>query len=192
VEAGPSAAAAVTIAVAGTPPSADQASLSATGVPRRAWRVKKAAKKKSTLYVFFRSLEGPTRAHLDKNVVDVTRATSVVQLQLEPGTAAAPASAAAAPEPPVPEGPVPAEVDSEADAALPDLPPLELRQEGAGPSGGEQVETPDAAHTDGIGMRLPAHDWLPGSGRNVLTTSYACRCPAAAARGCRRSLGESP
>jgi hypothetical protein len=49
VETGPSAAAAVTIAVAGTPPSADQASPSATGIPRRAWRVKKAAKKKSKL-----------------------------------------------------------------------------------------------------------------------------------------------
>jgi hypothetical protein len=49
VETGPSAATAVTIAVAGTPPSADQASPSAMGIPRRAWRVKKAAKNKSTL-----------------------------------------------------------------------------------------------------------------------------------------------
>jgi hypothetical protein len=95
-------------------------------------------------------------------------------------------------QPPAPERPVPAEVAPEADAALPDLPPPEPRQEGAGPSGGAQVETPDAAHTDGTGMRLPARDWLPGFGRNVLTTSYACRCLAAAARGCRRVLGEPP
>jgi hypothetical protein len=115
-----------------------------------------------------------------------------VKLQIELGTAAAPASAAAAPEPPVPEGPVPAEVAPEADAALPDLPPPEPWQEGAGPSGGEQVEVPDAAHTDGTGMRLPARNWLSGSGRDVLTTLCARRCPAAAARGCRRALGESP
>jgi hypothetical protein len=115
-----------------------------------------------------------------------------VKLQIEPGTAAAPTSAAAAPEPPAPEGPVPAEVAPEADAALPDLPPREPRQEEAGPSGGEQVEAPDAAHTDGTGMRLPAHDWLPGSGGSVLTISYACRCPATAAWGCRRGLEESP
>jgi hypothetical protein len=115
-----------------------------------------------------------------------------VKLQLEPGTAAAPTSAAAAPEPWAPEGPVPAEVAPEADAALPDLPPPEPRLEEAGPGGGEQVEAPDAAHTDGTGMSLPARDWLPGSGRNVFTISYACRCPATAARGCRRGLEESP
>jgi hypothetical protein len=115
-----------------------------------------------------------------------------VKLQLEPGTAAAPASAAAAPEPPASEGPVPAEVVPEADAALPNLLPPEPRLEEAGPGGGEQVKAPDAAHTDGTGMRLPARDWLPGSGRNVFTISYACRCPAAAARGCRRALEESP
>jgi hypothetical protein len=115
-----------------------------------------------------------------------------VKLQIEPGTAAAPASAAAAPEPQAPEGPVPAEVAPEADAALPDLPPPEPRQEEARPGGGEQVEAPNAAHTDGTGMRLLARDWLPGSGRNVLTISYACRCLAAAARGCRRALEESP
>jgi hypothetical protein len=115
-----------------------------------------------------------------------------VKLQIEPGTAAAPASAAAAPEPPAPEGPVPAEVAPEAGAALPDLPPPEPRQEEAGPSGGEQVEVPDSTHTDGTGMRLPARNWLLGPGRNVLTASCACRCPAAATRGCRRDLEESP
>jgi hypothetical protein len=87
---------------------------------------------------------------------------------------------------------VPAEVAPEANAALPDLPPPEPRQEGAGPGGEEQVVAPGAAPTDGTGMRLPARDWLPGSGHNVLTTSYACRCPAAAVWGCRRALGESP
>jgi hypothetical protein len=39
--------------------------------------------------------------------------------------------------------------------------------------------TPDAAPTDGTGTRLPARDWLPRSGHNVLTTLYTCRCPAA-------------
>jgi hypothetical protein len=82
-------------------------------------------------------------------------AVSAVKLQIEPGTAAAPASAVAAPEPPAPEGPVPAEVAPEADAALPDLPPPEPRLEETEPSGGEQVEAPDAAHTDGTGMHLP-------------------------------------
>jgi hypothetical protein len=115
-----------------------------------------------------------------------------VQLQLEPGTAAAPASTAAAPEAPAPERTIAAEVTPEADAALPDLPPPEPRQEGAGPSGGEQVEASDAARTDGTGMRLPARDWLPGSGSNVLTTSYACRCSAAAVRRSCRALRESP
>jgi hypothetical protein len=87
---------------------------------------------------------------------------------------------------------VPAEGAPEADVALPDLPPPEPRQEGAGPSGGEQVENPDAAHTDGTGTRLPARDWLPRSRHNVLITLYACRCPAAAVGGYRRALGESP
>jgi hypothetical protein len=49
VETGPSAIAAVTIAVAGTTHPADQALPPATGTPRRALRVKKSAKKKSTL-----------------------------------------------------------------------------------------------------------------------------------------------
>jgi hypothetical protein len=87
---------------------------------------------------------------------------------------------------------VPAEVAPEVDAALPDLPPPEPRLEEAEPSGGEQVEAPDAAHTDGTSMHLPARVWLPGSGHNVSTVLYACRCPAAAARGCRRALEESP
>jgi hypothetical protein len=49
MEMGPSAVAAVTITVAGTTQSAVQASPLATEAPRRALRVKKAAKKKSTL-----------------------------------------------------------------------------------------------------------------------------------------------
>jgi hypothetical protein len=81
-----------------------------------------------------------------------------VQLQLEPGKAAAPAPAVAAPEPSAPGGPVPAEVAPEADAALPDLPPPEPRQEGAGPGGEEQVVAPGAAPTDGTGTQLPARD----------------------------------
>jgi hypothetical protein len=84
------------------------------------------------------------------------------------------------------------EVAPEADAAFPDLPPPEPRQEGAGPGGEEQVVAPGAAPTDGTGTRLPARDWLPRSRHNVLTTLYACRCPAAAVRGYRRALGDSP
>jgi hypothetical protein len=52
---------------------------------------------------------------------------------------------------------VPAELAPEIDAALPDLPPPEPRPEGAGPGGGEQVVTPDAAPTDGTGTRLPCN-----------------------------------
>jgi hypothetical protein len=94
---------------------------------------------------------------------------------MDPGTATAtpepstradssgaePAPTAAASEPSAPGGPVPTEVAPEADAALPDLPPPEPRQEGAGPGGGEQVVTPDAAPTDGTVTRLSARDWLP-------------------------------
>jgi hypothetical protein len=58
----------------------------------------------------------------------------------------------------------------EADATLPDLSPPELQQDKAEASGGEQVEAPDAAPTDGAGKRLIAHGWLPGSRRNMLTT----------------------
>jgi hypothetical protein len=133
-----------------------------------------------------------------------------------------PASAAAAPEPSAPGGPVPAEVTPEADAGLPDLPPPESRQEGAGPGGDEQVVAPEAdaglpdlpppesrqegagpsgeeqvvapgaAPTGSTGTRLPARGLMPGSEHNVVTTSYACRCPAAAVRRSRRALGESP
>jgi hypothetical protein len=49
VETGLSATAAVTIAVVGAAQSADQTPPPATGTPRRALRVKKATKKKSTL-----------------------------------------------------------------------------------------------------------------------------------------------
>jgi hypothetical protein len=45
----PSAAAAVTVAVAGTVPQAGETPPPAMGTPRRALRVKKAVKKKSTL-----------------------------------------------------------------------------------------------------------------------------------------------
>jgi hypothetical protein len=52
---------------------------------------------------------------------------------------------------------VPTEVVPEVDAALPDLPSPELRQDGAEPVGGEQVGTPDAAPTDGtVRAYLPA------------------------------------
>jgi hypothetical protein len=87
---------------------------------------------------------------------------------------------------------VPTEVVPEADVALPDLPPPELRQDGAEPGGGEQVGTPDAAPTDGTGTRLSARDWLPRSGHNVLTSLYTCRCPATTAWRYHRVLGESP
>jgi hypothetical protein len=118
------------------------------------------------------ALEDIALAHLDNNVFDVIRAASAVQLQLESSTRADPSGAeptptAAAPEPSAPGGPVPTEVAPEADAALPDLPPPEPRQEGAGPGGGEQVVNPESAHTDGTGTRLPARDWLLRSGHNV-------------------------
>jgi hypothetical protein len=87
---------------------------------------------------------------------------------------------------------VPTEVVPEADAALPDLPPPEFRQDGAEPGGGEQVGTPDAAPTDGTGMRLSARDWLPRSGHNVLTSLYTCRCPATTAGRYCWVLGEFP
>jgi hypothetical protein len=108
----------------------------------------------------------------------------VVQLQLDPDTAAAapesstrtepsgaePAPAAAASEPSTPGEPVPTELAPEADATLPDLPPPELRQDEAEAGGGEQVKAPDAAPTDGTGKRLSARGWLPRSWRNILTT----------------------
>jgi hypothetical protein len=108
----------------------------------------------------------------------------VVQLQLDPNAATAapesstrtepsgaePAPAAAASEPSAPGEPVPTELAPEADATLPNLPPPELRRDEAEAGGGEQVEVPDAAPTDGTGKRLSAHGWLLRSGRNILTT----------------------
>jgi hypothetical protein len=107
-----------------------------------------------------------------------------VQLQLDPGTATAapepsiwadpssaePAPAAAASEPSAPEEPAPPELAPEADATLLDLPPPELRHDEAETGGGEQVEAPDAAPTDGTGKRLSARGLLSGSGHSVLTT----------------------
>jgi hypothetical protein len=107
-----------------------------------------------------------------------------VQLQLDPGTAtAAPepstradpsgaesAPAATASEPLAPEEPAPPELAPEADEMLLDLPPPELRHDEAETDGGEQVEAPDAAPTDGAGKRLSARGLLPGSGHSVLTT----------------------
>jgi hypothetical protein len=130
----------------------------------------------------------------------------VVQLQLDPGAATAapepstrtepsgadPTPAAAASEPSAPVEPVPAELAPEADAMLPDLTPLELQQDKTEAGGGEQVEAPDAAPTDGTGKRLSARGWLPRSGRNILTTLRTCRCPATTARRYRRVLEESP
>jgi hypothetical protein len=108
----------------------------------------------------------------------------VVQLQLDLNAATAapesstrtepsgaePAPAAVASEPSVPGEPVPTELAPEVDATLPDLPPPELRRDEAEAGGGEQVEVPDAAPTDGIGKRLSARGWLPRSGRDILTT----------------------
>jgi hypothetical protein len=79
----------------------------------------------------------------------------------EPATRADPAGAepgpaAAASEPSAPGEPVPTELAPEADATLPDLPPPELRQDEAEAGGGEQVEAPGAAPTDGTGKRLSA------------------------------------
>jgi hypothetical protein len=51
---------------------------------------------------------------------------------------------------------MPAEPAPEADAMLPDLPPSEFQQVETGAGGGEQVEAPDAAPTDGTGEHLTA------------------------------------
>jgi hypothetical protein len=80
-------------------------------------------------------------ASLCNDDFDFIRAASAVQLQLDPGTATAapepstradpsgmkPVPAAAAFEPSAPREPVPAELASETDTTLPDLPPPELR-----------------------------------------------------------------
>jgi hypothetical protein len=62
-----------------------------------------------------------------------------------------------APEPSAPEGSTPAESAPGADATLPDLPPLELRQVEAGAGGDEQIGVPIAAPTDGAGEHLTTH-----------------------------------
>jgi hypothetical protein len=152
------------------------------------------------------ALENLALASLYNDDFDVIRAESAVQLQLDPGTTTAapelstradpssaePAPAAAASEPSAPGEPVPSELAPEVDATLPDLPPLELRRDEAKTGGGEQVETPDAAPTDGTGTRVSVGDRLPRSGHHILTTLCTCRCPATAARRCRRVLEESP
>jgi hypothetical protein len=121
---------------------------------------------------------------LYNNDFDVIRAASAVQLQLDPGTATAapepltradpsgaePAPAAAASEPSTPGEPTPPELAPEADATLLDLPPPELWHDEAETGGGEQVEAPDAAPTDGTGKRLPARGLLLRPGHSVLTT----------------------
>jgi hypothetical protein len=150
------------------------------------------------------ALENLALASLYNNDFDVIRAVSAVQLQLdlgmttaapEPSTradpsSAEPAPAAAASKPSVPGEPVPTELAPKADATLPDLPPLERDETETG--GGGQVETPDAAPTDGAGTRVSVGDRLPRSGHSILTTLWTCRCPATAARRCRRILEESP
>jgi hypothetical protein len=65
--------------------------------------------------------------------------------------------AATAPEPSAPVGPTPAGPAPEADATLPDLPPLELQEGEAGAGGKEQVKAPVAAPTDGAGKHLTTH-----------------------------------
>jgi hypothetical protein len=67
-----------------------------------------------------------------------------------------PVAAAPAPQPSALEGSTPAELAPEADATLLDLPPPELQQVKTGAGGGEQVEAPDAAPTDGIGTQSTA------------------------------------
>jgi hypothetical protein len=59
---------------------------------------------------------------------------------------------------------VPAELASETDTTLPDLPPPELRRDEAETGCGGHVEAPDAAPTDGAGTRVSVGDQLPGSG----------------------------
>jgi hypothetical protein len=103
--------------------------------------------------------------------LDFIRAASAMNLQLKPAsttpapgsstreeyTSAGPVMAAPAPEPSAPEGSTPTEPAPEADATLPDLPPLELQQVKAGAGGEKQVEAPDAAPTDGTDKHLTAH-----------------------------------
>jgi hypothetical protein len=124
------------------------------------------------------ALEGLVLASLCNDDFDFIRAASAVQLQLDPGTATAapepstradpsgtkPVPAAAAFEPSAPREPVPAELASETDTTLPDLPPPELRRDEAETGGGGQVEAPDAAPTDDAGTRVSVSDQLPGSG----------------------------
>jgi hypothetical protein len=102
---------------------------------------------------------------------DFIRAASAADLQLklalttpapgssaqEESTSAGPIMAVPAPKPSAPEGPTPAEPAPEMDAMLPDLPPPELQEGGAGASGEEQVEAPIAAPTDGAGEHLTTH-----------------------------------
>jgi hypothetical protein len=92
-----------------------------------------------------------------------------------------PAAAAPAPEPSALEESTPAEPAPEADAMLPDLPPPELQQVKTGAGGGEQVEAPDAAPTDGTGKQSTAPGYLPRSKRYMLKTLCACRCSAVTA-----------
>jgi hypothetical protein len=102
---------------------------------------------------------------------DFIRAASAADLQLKPAsttpapgsaaqeesTSAGPIVAVPAPEPSAPEGPTPAEAAPETNTMLPDLPPPELQEGGAGAGGKEQVEAPVAAPTDGAGEHLTTH-----------------------------------
>jgi hypothetical protein len=98
------------------------------------------------------------------------RAASAADLQITPASTtlapgsvtrkesagAGPVTAAPAPEPSALEESTLAEPAPEADATLPDLPPPKLQQVETGAGGGEQVEAPDAAPTDGTGEHLTA------------------------------------
>jgi hypothetical protein len=168
---GPSAAAAVTIAVAGTAPQAGETPPPATGTPRQAVRMKRAIKKKSVLYVclWLHSKYFDLSTYVLTNF-DFISAASVADLQLTPASttpalgsstreesaSAGPVTATSAPDPSAPERSAPAEPAPGADTMLPDLPPPELRQAEVGVGGEKQFEAPSTAPTDGAGERLTA------------------------------------
>jgi hypothetical protein len=86
---------------------------------------------------------------------DMTTAAPESSTRTEP-SGAEPAPAAPASEPSAPGEAASTELAPEADATLHDLPPPELQQDEAEAGGGEQVEAPDAAPTDGASKRLTA------------------------------------
>jgi hypothetical protein len=99
-------------------------------------------------------IRAATAADLQLTLASTTPAPR--SLTQEGSSDVGPVAAAPAPEPSALEESTPAEPAPKADATLPDLPPPELQQVKTGASGGEQVEAPDAAPTDGTGKQSTA------------------------------------